>query len=58
MSKSCQVINRKRLYHSVYKSSEKARMRRKTIRGLKKAAQDKQETLEKEQGKMYEAGGF
>ena len=55
MNKSCQMINRKRLYHSKYKSSEKARKRRKVIRGSKKSFLDLQDETE---GKMYEAGGF
>ena len=55
MNKSCQMINRKRLYHSNYKSSEKARKRRKVIRGSKKSVQDLQDETE---GKMHEVGGF
>ena len=47
----CKMLYRKRLYHSVFKSSEKAR-------GLKKASQYKQEKLEEKEGKMYEAGGY
>jgi len=58
MAKSCQLINRKRLYNSTYKSSEKARKRRKIIRGLKKSSQDKQDKIEEVEGKMYDAGGF
>lgn len=54
-TKGCEKLNQKRLYHSVYKSSEKARKQRKIIRGLKKSAMDKHEETE---GTVYEAGAF
>lgn len=54
-TKQCKNINKKRLYHSQYKSTEKARKRRKIIRGLKKSAMDK---FEQTEGQVYEAGAF
>ena len=55
MTKQCSNINRKRLFHSNYKSSEKARKRRKILRGAVKSGMDINEQTE---GNIYEAGGF
>ena len=55
MTKLCQNINQKRLYFSKQKSTEKARKRRKIIRGLKKANMD---AIEETEGVVYEAGAF
>ena len=55
MVKQCSMINRKRLFSSFYKSSEPVKKRRKIIRGLKKSKMDKHE---KDEGTVYEAGGF
>ena len=55
MTKQCSNLNRKRLFHSNYKSSEKARKRRKILRGAVKSGMDINEQTE---GNIYEAGGF
>ena len=48
-------FNRKRLFRSVYKSSDRVRKRRKILRGAVKSGIDINEETE---GKIYEAGGF
>ena len=53
--KRCDTLNRKRLFYSTYKSSEKVRKRLKVHRGQKKSALDKNEHVE---GLLYESGAF
>eukprot|EP00112_Aurelia_sp_Birch-Aquarium-sp1_P008149 Seg1894.4 transcript_id=Seg1894.4/GoldUCD/mRNA.D3Y31 product="hypothetical protein" protein_id=Seg1894.4/GoldUCD/D3Y31 len=52
---ACKKLDRERLYHSVYKSSEKAKKRRRVIRNKKKGFA---EALESAEGLQYEAGAF
>ena len=55
MTKHCDNLNRKRLFNSKYKSSDKALKRRKLLLGRKKSRMDKHEEVE---GTLYEAGAF
>ena len=49
------MLNKSRLYHSVYQEKTSSKKRRKIIRGKKKQKDDNDEARE---GKLYEAGGF
>ena len=55
MLQGCENTNRKRLYHYNYKSEKPKMKRRKILRGIKKAKDDK---IEKREGTVYKAGGF
>ena len=55
MTKQCSEFNRKRLFRSVYKSSDRVRKRCKILRGAVKSGID---INEENEGKIYEAGGF
>ena len=54
-TKGFQNLNRKRLFHSNYKSKETTKTQRKVLRGKRKSKGDK--VAEKE-GVLYEAGAF
>ena len=54
-AKACKKLDRGRLYHSVYKNSDKAKKRRRAIRNKKKGFA---EALEVAEGLQYEAGAF
>lgn len=54
-TKQCDMLNRKRLFSSLYKTSDKARKRRKVLRGKEKSKKDKNEEAE---GTIYESGAF
>ena len=51
----CSNLNKKRLYHSDYKTKEPNKKRRKILRGTKKSKDNK---LEQNEGTLYEAGAF
>ena len=55
MLKGCSMLNKSRLYHSVYQEKTSSKRRRKIIRGKKKQKDDNDEARK---GKLYEAGGF
>lgn len=55
MTKQCDSLNRKRLLSSFDKTSDKARKRRKILRGKEKSRKDKNEETE---GTVYESGAF
>ena len=55
MLKGCRNKNRKRLFHSQYRSKEPNKKRRKIIRGEKKKKADEDKAKE---GKLYKAGYF
>jgi len=55
MTKQCDMLNRKRLFSSIYKSSDEVRKRRKVLRGKEKSKKDKNEEAEKT---VYESGAF
>ena len=53
--RSCKALDSSRIYHSIVKSSDKAKKRRKAIRNRKKGFSD---ALEQAEGPQYQSGAF
>ena len=54
-TKGFDLLNQKRLFNAQYKNSDKAKTRRKILRGKAKSKKDKNEQKE---GVLYESGAF